>query len=334
MAEIALKGQMKVKTLKAEFKEAFGSTLRVYKSVTCKGAFADDEATLASIRAEGAKGGELSVKGNMHVGNFEKKIADMYGIGVQVANVDNTKLVQNDLTLASLGNKQEAAKTINKSEESACCMKYRIELSVNGWDTRLFLLDQEHVDEALNSGDSLKKFYRNYVENWDDPIDPDFERYYITSESDDFILEIKDENGETIYELNDVDDYISNDKTQIEDEDGYLTDIDGYEFVGIKDGMYLVRIASNENCGGYAEIELDHPFNPDRLYIVRSSHVDDELMDDTVYEMFQLYYQRGEGFDLKRDLIELLNNGWDDETYASYNLLKVSDKNYWQEIEE
>ena len=241
---------------------------------------------------------------------------------------------QNGIDLVGLCNKQEAAKTINKSEESACCMKYRIELSVNGWDTRLFLLDQEHVDEALNSGDSLKKFYRNYVENWDDPIDPDFERYYITSESDDFILEVKDENGETIYELNDVDDYISNDKTQIEDEDGYLTDIDGYEFVGIKDGMYLVRIASNENCGGYAEIELDHPFNPDRLYIVRSSHVDDELMDDTVYEMFQLYYQRGEGFDLKRDLIELLNNGWDDETYASYNLLKVSDKNYWQEIEE
>ena len=56
-------------------------------------------------------------------------------------------------------------------------------------------------------------------------------------------------------------------------------------------------------------------------------------MDNTAYEMFQLYYQRGEGFDLKRDLIELLNNGWDDETYASYYLLKVSDKNYWQEIE-
>ena len=57
-------------------------------------------------------------------------------------------------------------------------------------------------------------------------------------------------------------------------------------------------------------------------------------MAEIAYEMFQLYYQRGEGFDLKRDLIELLNNGWCDETYASYNLLKVSDKNYWQKIEE
>ncbi len=103
MAEIALKSNMKVKTLKTEFKKAFGSTLRVYKSVSCKGAFADDDATLASIRAEGAKGGELAVKGNMQVGNFEKKVAEMYGIGVQVANADDSKLADNSATLVGAG---------------------------------------------------------------------------------------------------------------------------------------------------------------------------------------------------------------------------------------
>lgn len=103
MAEIALKGNMKVKTLKNEFKKAFGSTLRVYKSVTCKGAFADDEATLASIRAKDAKGGELAVGGNMQVGNFEKKVAEMYGIGVQVANADDTALADNSATLVAAG---------------------------------------------------------------------------------------------------------------------------------------------------------------------------------------------------------------------------------------
>ena len=103
MAEIALKGNMKVKTLKAEFKKAFGSTLCVYKSESCKGAFADDDATLASIRAEGAKGGELAVKGNMQVGNFEKKVAEMYGIGVQVANADDSKLADNSATLVGAG---------------------------------------------------------------------------------------------------------------------------------------------------------------------------------------------------------------------------------------
>ena len=103
MAEIALKGNMKVKTLKAEFKKAFGSTLRVYKSASCKGAFADEDATLASIRAEGAKGGELAVKGNMQVGNFEKKVAEMYGIGVQVATADDSKLADNGITLVAAG---------------------------------------------------------------------------------------------------------------------------------------------------------------------------------------------------------------------------------------
>jgi hypothetical protein len=103
MAEIALKGNMKVKTLKADFKKAFGSTLRVYMSPTCKGRMADDDATLASIRAEGAKGGELKVVGNMQVGNFEKKIVELYGIGVQVANAADTALADNSVTLVAAG---------------------------------------------------------------------------------------------------------------------------------------------------------------------------------------------------------------------------------------
>lgn len=103
MAEFKLDGRMKVKTLKNNFKKNFGSTLRVYKSATCRGAFADDNATLASIRAEGKAGGELTVGGNLKVGNFEKKVAEMYGIGVQVANSDNTKLADDNVTLVAAG---------------------------------------------------------------------------------------------------------------------------------------------------------------------------------------------------------------------------------------
>ena len=80
MAELKIDGRMKVKTLKANFKSNFGSTLRVYKSVTCKGAFADDDATLASLRAEGAKGGELTVGGNKTVGKFEEEFAATWGL--------------------------------------------------------------------------------------------------------------------------------------------------------------------------------------------------------------------------------------------------------------
>lgn len=103
MAEFSLDGRTKVKTLKANFKKAFGASLRVYKSESCKGAFADDDSTLASLRAEGKKGGELVVGGNLKVGNFEKKIAELYGIGVQVANADDTKLADNDITLVAAG---------------------------------------------------------------------------------------------------------------------------------------------------------------------------------------------------------------------------------------
>ena len=97
MAEIKLSGNMKVKTLRAQFKEAFGSTLRVYHGV----GFANDEATLASIRAKDAKGGELAVKGNMQVGNFENKVKELYGIKVQVANADDSALADNSVTLCA-----------------------------------------------------------------------------------------------------------------------------------------------------------------------------------------------------------------------------------------
>lgn len=102
MADFKLDGRMKVKSLKDTFKKTFGATLRVYKSEACKG-FADDNATLASIRGEGKKGGELVVGGNLKVGNFEKKVAELYGIGVQVATPDDSKLADNNITLAAAG---------------------------------------------------------------------------------------------------------------------------------------------------------------------------------------------------------------------------------------
>lgn len=103
MADFKLDGRMKVKSLKENFKKCFGASLRVYKNESCKGGFADENATLASIRAEGKKGGELVVGGNLRVGNFEKKIAELYGIGVQVANADDSKLADNDITLVAAG---------------------------------------------------------------------------------------------------------------------------------------------------------------------------------------------------------------------------------------
>ena len=99
MAELNINGRMMVKNFKRQFKKEFGGSLRVYKGQN----LADDDATLASIRAEGHKGGELTLRANMLVGTFEEKMQELFGIKVQVADADDKKLVDNALTLGAVG---------------------------------------------------------------------------------------------------------------------------------------------------------------------------------------------------------------------------------------
>lgn len=102
MADLNVSGNLTVAGLKKRFKDTFGCSLRVYTTPQCK-SYAKEDATLASIRAEGAKGGELTVGSNLRVGNFEKKMEEVFGIYVQVATPDDSKLAKNDLTLAAAG---------------------------------------------------------------------------------------------------------------------------------------------------------------------------------------------------------------------------------------
>ncbi len=100
MAEFNIHGRMKVSTLKSQFSEAFGASLRIYKGKH----FADDDATLASIRVgdEVEKDGEFECRGNMKVETFEAKIKEIFGITVQVATADNSKLANNSDTLTEV----------------------------------------------------------------------------------------------------------------------------------------------------------------------------------------------------------------------------------------
>ncbi|GAB4403578.1 MAG: hypothetical protein OHK0053_28410 [Microscillaceae bacterium] len=105
-ASINVSGRMEVETLKKQFKEAFGATLRVYKGTHQGAQFADDNATLASIRdnAEAdTKAGEMEIDGQMTVKDFEDQFLDVFGIKVQVASPDDSKLANNDHTLAEVG---------------------------------------------------------------------------------------------------------------------------------------------------------------------------------------------------------------------------------------
>ena len=88
--DLKVSGNLTVAGLKKRFKDTFGCSLRVYTTPQCK-SYAKEDATLASIRAEGAKGGELTVGSNLRVRNFEKKMEEVFGIYVQVVTPDDSK---------------------------------------------------------------------------------------------------------------------------------------------------------------------------------------------------------------------------------------------------
>lgn len=94
---IAISGRMKVDTLKKSFKKEFGLCIRVYDGNT----FADEKATLASIRKGDNAGGEFNPKPNMKIGNIENKIMELFGIKTQIAGSDDSYLCDNDKTLAA-----------------------------------------------------------------------------------------------------------------------------------------------------------------------------------------------------------------------------------------
>jgi hypothetical protein len=107
MATFSISGRMSVKTVKKNFTDAFGGTLHIMKD----GKLADEGATMASLRGEGCKGGELELKGNTKVAGLKKKVAELYGITVEVYDVADKKAVDDGLTLASIATPQADAPT-------------------------------------------------------------------------------------------------------------------------------------------------------------------------------------------------------------------------------
>ena len=148
MAEFSINGRMTVKSLRKQFKDAFGASLRVYKGAK----FAPEDATLASIRSgENIKGGELVCKGNLQVGNFEAKMKEMFGITVKVANPDNTKLASSNMTIAAAG--REAVATDNWSNEQLQCYF---------WDTIQDLLIAKGYDiEKKDLTKDVEDYYKS-----------------------------------------------------------------------------------------------------------------------------------------------------------------------------
>lgn len=206
-------------------------------------------------------------------------------------------------------------------------MTYTIQLDVRDSHLRVWELNEELLKKA-SEYNSLEELDRELM--YDGVVTPLYEDSFITRACDRFSLVVEDEDWETVYELEDLDEYLSKDKTF--NEEGET--IKGFEFEGLKGKNCdcLVSLVTEKGAGGTADLELDEPFDPDKLYIIRSTKIDDELVGEDVYPIFGVYYQRGEGYDLERDIIDFDPDGLFEEQYQNYiGIMKLEEGRYWEE---
>ena len=101
-SEFEVEITMKVTDLTKQFKNKFGLSLRVYKGkklaedgrMTLK--TLDQRTTQTSINFDSRK---LKIKATHKVGEVEELFLTNFGLIVQIADIENKKLLDNDLTL-------------------------------------------------------------------------------------------------------------------------------------------------------------------------------------------------------------------------------------------
>lgn len=101
-ADFNVEGTMKVNDLCKNFKNNFGLALRVYKGkqIASDGRMTlnslDQRTTQTSVKFDT---GKLTIKANMKIGDVEQLFSEHFGITVQIADIENKKLLSDDITL-------------------------------------------------------------------------------------------------------------------------------------------------------------------------------------------------------------------------------------------
>ena len=204
-------------------------------------------------------------------------------------------------------------------------MKYNIEIEVRAHGVQLIKLTEEEKEQLLKEND-LDNVYGDWVNKCE--YNFELEGRYLTPDVDRYYLTITDEDGENVFESEDVEDI--EDKTY--NEEGEEIQVEGWTFEGVEDGFYLARLQTIRGCFCYGEFELDEPFDESKLYRVLDEKISDELLGDSVYPFFKLYYQQGEGYDMNRDQIDLEDDGCDEEQYWQTLLLKLENRDEWTNL--
>ena len=203
---------------------------------------------------------------------------------------------------------------------------FRIDISGRPLEIKLFSLTEEQIEES-SEFETLSDFY-NYLLEEDENIEPVYESIHLIDTSKCFELYVKDEEGNQIYAIDGVKDYMKLQKTYIDGDEN--EDIE-FEFEGVPDGKYLVVSTILKGVCGYIDIELEE-FDPNKLYLLPSQYINDELTGSDTFDFFELYYQQGEGYGKQRDRLDINDDSMFSEYSTDYIMLSLTDKDYWSEL--
>ena len=279
---LSIHGNMRVKTLKVDFKSEFGLTLRVYDGKS----FADNDATLASIRKGDNKGGEFSPKRNTLVGNFEDKMMDMFGIKVQISGSNDNYLCSDKLTLAGaleedgkkserLAKKQSKIRSVDQDDESANDSSEENDLFCYAFYPDLGS-KYEELDSREEIVEAAKDFGSKLIEQFEDNITSDIKNIYVGFNNlpPVFIGDIDSLIVEDIDTFNGIAYYFVTNEMSIFAEGNLMNmseDMDAYFQVLLpyssSSKTYVIQtFAQGEYDSGYFESEDDHYFGRDGVF--------------------------------------------------------------------
>lgn len=203
--------------------------------------------------------------------------------------------------------------------------KFTIEYGCRPINIKLFSLTDDQVEKSKEY-DTHIEFYGSLYE--DDFPEPEYEGIHITDRASRFSFTVKDEEGNIVYETENIKDYLALQKT-FDEEGEYNKD---WEFEGIKDGKYLVVASILRGFYGGVEIECEK-FDINKLYILHSKYINDELTGSDTFDFFELYYQQGEGYDKERDILPVDDiNDTLDESSIDCEILELKKKDLWTEL--
>lgn len=206
--------------------------------------------------------------------------------------------------------------------------KFTIEYGCRPMNIKLFSLTDEQVEKSKEY-DTIEDFYASLYEDEDNFPEQEYDGVHIIDSVSHFIFTVKDEEDNIVYETEDVKDYFALQKTI--DEDGECNkDID-WEFEGIISDNYLVVVSILRGFFGSAKIDCDE-FDINKLYILHSKYINDELTGSDTFDFFELYYQQGEGYNQERDILYVRDDNNYDECYSEYQILSLKDKDQWIEL--